>query len=97
MELFDWRSLFESQESLYPSARLQDLIKALHQACLGCGHLIADEAGSCPMVLSACTWGTLGKRKSGPKRRSSSFPSPPGSGRKGRTRSWRRWTKSVRR
>ena len=46
MELFDWRSLFESQKSLYPSARLQDLIKALHQACLGCGHLIADEAGS---------------------------------------------------
>ena len=46
MYLYDWRLLFNQQKELYPSARLQDLIKALHQACLGCGHLIADEAGS---------------------------------------------------
>lgn len=46
MEKPDWNSLFKQQKALYPSARLQDLIKALHQACLGCGHLIADETGS---------------------------------------------------
>lgn len=44
--MLKWDELFSRQKSLYPSARLQDLIKALHQACLGCGHLIADEAGS---------------------------------------------------
>ena len=46
MEKPDWNGLFKQQKVLFPSARLQDLIKALHQACLGCGHLIADEAGS---------------------------------------------------
>ncbi len=41
-----YQKLFKQQRSIYPSARLQDLIKALHQAFLGCGHLIANEAGS---------------------------------------------------
>ena len=46
MEKPEWKNIWMRQKSLYPSARLQDLIKALHQACLGCGHLILDEAGS---------------------------------------------------
>ncbi len=46
MEVSVWEKPFEKQMNIYPFSRLQDLIKALHQGCLGCGHLIADEAGS---------------------------------------------------
>ncbi len=39
-------ALFEAQRERYPLARLQDLLKGLHQALLGCGHFAsADEEG----------------------------------------------------
>ena len=46
MDQISFRDLSERQRALYPKARLQDLVKALHQSFLGCGHLLEDEAGS---------------------------------------------------
>lgn len=39
------RGMLRSQCSRYPKLQPQDLLKALHQSVLGCGHLITDEAG----------------------------------------------------
>ena len=46
MELNAWQTLFAQQKDRYPLARMQDLLKALHQSALGCGHLVENEAGS---------------------------------------------------
>ena len=48
----DWQSLFERQKSMYPQALLQDMLKALHQSLLGCGHLVEDEKGNFERLLS---------------------------------------------
>ena len=41
MKPISWRELFQAQKRLYPRAALQDLLKALHQSYLGCGHFTA--------------------------------------------------------
>lgn len=39
------RAMLQRQCSRYPGLQPQDLLKALHQSVLGCGHLVTDEAG----------------------------------------------------
>lgn len=38
-------AMLRAQCARYPELRPQDLLKALHQSVLGCGHLVTDEAG----------------------------------------------------
>lgn len=38
-------TMLRAQCVCYPKLRAQDLLKALHQSVLGCGHLVVDEAG----------------------------------------------------
>ena len=37
-------SLFSSQLSRYPACEMSDLLKALYQSTMGCGHFAPDEA-----------------------------------------------------
>ena len=46
----DWQTLFERQKAMYPQVLLQDMLKALHQSLLGCGHLVEDEKVQVLMV-----------------------------------------------
>ena len=37
-------SLFAAQLSRYPAAQLTDLLKALYQSVMGCGHFAPEES-----------------------------------------------------
>ena len=45
------RALLLDQCARYPALRPQDLLKALHQSCCGCGHFISDETAAWELLL----------------------------------------------
>ncbi len=42
-DMIDIEKLLENQISVYPNSQVEDILKALYQAILGCGHLVKDE------------------------------------------------------